>query len=151
MTLPAPKRYFLQTAIPFFVLYCFFVAGTPQAMLFVHSPFWEVARIMVFIFWSVVTFFHLKPSLEWNQKSFIVGIIFGGGWMAVLFALWFLLSARSAPVIAYVATGLFYGVLSGLWSCQSPTFWRAALSSFFFFLLQLLVDLLIHMPFSYVT
>ena len=150
----APRRYFFQIAIPFFFLYCFFVVRTPQEMFSVDSPFWNAARITVFIFWSVVIFSHLKPNLAWNQKAFITGVVFGGGWLAVLSATEFLLGWHAPPqrahVLATVATGIFYGILSALWSCQSPTFWRRAVSSFLFFLLQAVLDLILHVPFMYV-
>ena len=152
--LPTQRRYLLQSAVPVFVLYCFWVARTPPEMFSIDSPFWYPARMAVFILWLAIIYFHTKPDLRYNQKAFIAGVIFGGSWLAALLAYRCLVYLDSRPQVSamllpFVATAIFYGILAGFWACQSSTFWRAALSSFLFLLVQVLVDLVLHAPFYY--
>jgi len=150
---------YLQTALPTLALYVFFVWRTPGWMLQAHDPAFSLMRIAILVMWLAVMYlFRLKRSIPWKGNHFVIGFLLGFPWVSGLGALsliaylWVPRYWDSPPLegyLAWIASGIFYGSLSGLWSAQTRTPGQAAANGFFFFLLQFVVDALLLSQFTY--
>ena len=144
------RTIYLRTALPVFALYVVFVWRTPGWMFHADGITFAFARIGIMAMWLALIYVsRLKRDAPWREKHFLIGFFISFPWISSWGAYLLIASLGKHPhwsdpplegYLAWIASGIFYGILSGLWTAQTRTPGYAAVSSFLFFLLQFAID-----------
>ncbi len=139
---------FINISSVFTATYIYYVFRTPGSVYNNSSPYWEVGRICIFLFWlSFIYYFRWKSNIEnaWSPINLLLGCFFGGGFLYFVIAYF---SHWVHPVVGIASSSAF---LSGLFASPSKSYMRAIFMGFSCFILQGLIHNLVFIWSSYVT
>lgn len=76
----------------------------------------------------------------WSWKNFLIGAVFGGGWLSLTFPM----GDTIAKSLVIVSIGIVLGVISGLFATLVSTTLRAAITGIGVLVAQLVTGLAVH-------
>ena len=100
-----------------------------------------VVRSVLIVAWlALFVVVKNKTHATWSWKYFVIGAVFGGGFLSLTFPM----GDTAIRSLVIVSTGVVLGVISGLFAALAPTGLRAAITGVGVLVAQLIVAVAVH-------